>query len=138
MDPASYTAAHRYDGVAIQHDQANAVIPCVLQPRDIAIVHDVWRHKFLTAPQLCELWWSGKTERAGQQRLRKLFEAGYLERFRPLARRGTFPWTYQASSDGHRLLQRAGLISARERFKYRNVYDYGHILHEIQLNAWVL
>jgi len=136
--PASYVDVHRYDGAAIQRDRVADVVPCVVQPRDIAVLRDVWRYKFLTAPQLHELWWPGRSERAGQRRLRILFEAGYLERFRPITRRGSFPWTYQLAAHGHRLLQRAGVIAARERFNRRSVYDYGHILHEIQLNAWVL
>jgi hypothetical protein len=36
------------------------------------------------------------------------------------------------------LLQRAGIVGPRERFVRREVYDYGHVLHELQLNAWVL
>jgi hypothetical protein len=40
--------------------------------------------------------------------------------------------------EGHRLLQRAGLVGPHERFARRVVYDYGHVLHEVQLNAWVL
>jgi hypothetical protein len=40
--------------------------------------------------------------------------------------------------EGHRLLQRAGLVGGRERFVRREVYDYGRVLHDLQLNAWVL
>jgi hypothetical protein len=134
----SYAEVHRYDGAAIQRESADAAVPCAVQPRDVAILRDVWRYKFLTAPQVLELWWPGRSERAGQRRLRLLFEAGYLDRFRPVTRRGSFPWTYQLAADGHRLLQRAGDIPHGERFNPRSVYDYGHILHEIQLNAWVL
>src|SRR5206468_4301372 len=39
---------------------------------------------------------------------------------------------------GHRLLQHHGLIPPGQRFSTRRVYDYGHVLHELQLNAWVL
>jgi hypothetical protein len=84
--PASYLAAHRYDGAAIQRDRVDELVPCAVQPRDVAVLRGVWQYKFLTAPQVCELWWPGRSERAGQRRLRKLFEAGYLERFRPVAR----------------------------------------------------
>ena len=41
----------------MQHDRRDAIVPCAVQPRDVAIVRDVWRYKFLTAPQLLELWW---------------------------------------------------------------------------------
>jgi hypothetical protein len=75
---------------------------------------------------------------AADRRLLKLFRAGYLDRFRPISRRGSFPWTYQLGLEGHRLLQRAGIVGPRERFVRREVYDYGHVLHDLQLNAWVL
>jgi hypothetical protein len=138
MLPASYIDAHRYDGAAIERGSRDRREPCAIQPRDISVIGDVRRHKFLTAPQLRELWWPQRSIQAADRRLLKLFRAGYLERFRPLARRGSFPWTYQIGAEGHRLLQRAGIIGPRERFSPRAIYDYGHVLHELQLNAWVL
>jgi protein involved in plasmid replication-relaxation len=136
---ASYVEAHRYDGAVVQHDRRDAIVPCVVQPRDLAIVEDVWRYKFLTAPQLLELWWPDTGGSwPGQRRLRKLFDAGYLERFRPLARRGSYPWTYHLGHAGHQLLQRAGVVPRSQRYYARTIYDFGHVLHELQLNAWVL
>jgi hypothetical protein len=137
-EPTSYVDAHRYDGAAIQHDRVSRLVPCAVQPRDVAIVRDVWRYRFLSAPQILELWWPGRSARAGQRRLSKLFDAGFVERFRPVTRRGSFPWTYQLGSEGHRLLQRHGVIDERSRYCLRTVYDYGRVLHELQLNAWVL
>ncbi|MDQ5833010.1 MAG: replication-relaxation family protein [Actinomycetota bacterium] len=94
LAPRSYADAHRYDGAAIHHDRVAAIVPCALQPRDVAIIRDVSRYKFLSAPQILELWWPDNSVRAGQRRLSKLFEAGHLERFRPIAHRGSFPWVY--------------------------------------------
>jgi protein involved in plasmid replication-relaxation len=136
--PASYEAVHRYDGAVIQRGRRNGLVPCVVQPRDVSIVGDVRRYKLLTAPQLRELWWPESSVQAADRRLLKLFRAGYLDRFRPISRRGSFPWTYQLGVEGHRLLQRAGIVAPRERFVRREVYDYGHVLHDLQLNAWVL
>ena len=136
--PASYEAAHRYDGAAIQRGRRDELVHCTVQPRDVAIVADVRRYKFLTAPQLRELWWPSRSVQAADRRLLKLFRAGYLDRFRPLLPRGSFPWTYQLGLEGHRLMQRAGLLGPRERFARREVYDYGHVLHDLQLNAWAL
>ena len=138
MLPASYVDAHRYDGAAIERGKRDRREPYAVQPRDISVIRDVRRHKFLTAPQLRELWWPQRSVQAADRRLLKLFRAGYLERFRPIARRGSYPWTYPLGAEGHRLLQRAGIIAPRERFTPRAVYDYGHVLHELQLNAWVL
>jgi Replication-relaxation len=122
----------------VQHDRRDRVVPCALQPRDLGIVRDVWRYKFLTAPQLLELWWPGGAAWPGQRRLRKLFDAGLLERFRPLARRGSYPWTYHLGAGGHRVLKQTGLIAPAQRYHARTIYDFGHVLHELQLNAWVL
>lgn len=138
--PASYREAHRYDGAAVEHGHRADAVPCAVQPRDVAIVRDVWRYKFLTAPQLRELWWPSSSVQAADRRLLKLFRAGHLERFRPYARRGlgSYPWTYHLGKDGHRVLADAGFIAAGRRYTKRVVFDYGHILHEVQLNAWVL
>jgi hypothetical protein len=136
--PDSYLDAHRYDGAVIQHDRRERLMTCTIQPRDLALIADVRRHKFLTAPQLLELWWPGGVAWPGQRRLRKLFQAGLLERFRPIARRGSFPWTYHLGERGHRLLQEAGLLDHHVRYRPRAIYDYSTVLHELQLNAWVL
>lgn len=136
--PQSYADAHRYDGAAIHHDRVPVLIPCAVQPRDVAIIRDVWRYKFLSAPQILELWWPGRSVRAGQRRLSKLFEAGYLDRFRPISRSGSFPWVYQLGAEGHRLLQRHGAIPSAQRYAARGVYDYSRVLHDLQLNAWVI
>ena len=85
----------------------------------------------------------GQTPRvqAADRRLLKLFRAGHLDRFRPFARRGTgsYPWTYHLGEEGHRLLQHAGVIPRPPALQARApIFDYGHVLHDIQLNAWVL
>ena len=134
----SYVEVHRYDGAVLERGEREGLTPCAIRPRDVAIVHDVWRYKFLTAPQLLDLWWSGGAQWPGQRRLLQLFRAGYLERFRPRANRGTYPWTYHLGPEGHRLLRKAGHIPKDHRYKPRAIYDYGHVLHEVQLNAWVL
>jgi hypothetical protein len=136
--PATYFAVHRFDGAVIQRGQRERLVPCAVQPRDVAIVFDVRRYKFLTAPQLRELWLPKASVQAADRRLLKLYRGGYLDRFRPICRRGSFSRTYQLGVEGHRLLQRAGLVEPRERFLRREVYDSGHVLHDLQLNAWVL
>ncbi|MBJ7329167.1 MAG: replication-relaxation family protein [Solirubrobacteraceae bacterium] len=122
----------------MQHDRVDQIVPCAVQSRDVAIVRDVWRYRFLSAHQLFELWWPGRSPRAGQRRLSKLFDAGFLERFRPITRRGSFPWTYQLGAEGHRMLQYEGIIDHGVRYRRRTIYEYGRVLHDLQLNAWVL
>jgi hypothetical protein len=128
MLPSSYHEAHRYDGAAIEHAHRDQLVPCAVQPRDVAIMRDVWRYKFLTAPQLRELWWLDRTVQAADRRLLKLFRAGHLDRFRPIARRGSYPWTYHLGAEGHRLLQHTGVINVGQRYRPRAIYDFGHIL----------
>jgi Replication-relaxation len=95
MLPRSYTELARYDGAAVQRDERKAIIHCAIQPRDLAVVIDVWRYKFLTSTQILELHWNGCVPRVANKRLTKLFDTGLVDRFRPVARTGSFPWTYQ-------------------------------------------
>src|SRR3954449_2350043 len=119
----SYLEAHRYDGAVIQHARRDTIVPCAVQPRDLAIARDIWRYKFLTAPQLLELHWPNCVPRVGRKRLTKLFHAGLVERFRPVTRTGgSFPWTYHLGRDGHRLLRDTGAIDRHARFELRTIY----------------
>jgi hypothetical protein len=136
--PAGYAAVHRYDGAVIELGQRERTIHCAVQSRDLAIVRDIWRYHFVTTDQLLELWWPGASAQAGRRRLVKLFRAGYLDRFRPISRRGSYPWTYHLGADGHRMLVQSGAIPRTDRFKARAIYEYGHVLHDLQLNSWVL
>jgi hypothetical protein len=90
----SFLAAHRYDHDRVEIDTRAALTPLPVQRRDLAIVRDVWRYKLLATAQLQELWWPGRSQRAAQKRLTRLFQAALLERFRPVTRRGSYPWIY--------------------------------------------
>ena len=113
------------DGAAIERGNRDRRLRCAVQPRDISVICDVRRHKFLTAPQPRELWWPERSVQAADRRLLKLFRAGYLERFRPISPARLIPWTYQLGLEGHRLLQRAGIIGTRDGSS--RVLDFGHV-----------
>jgi hypothetical protein len=138
MVPHSYAQLHRYDGAAIERGRRDTVAPCSIQPRDLQLLAAVRSHRFLTTDQLLELFWPHAKPQAGRLRLRKLFDAGHLERFRPFARQGSFPWTFHLGREGHRQLRAAGLAPAGERYIERSIYDYGRVVHDLQLNGWVL
>jgi hypothetical protein len=138
MVPESYAQLHRYDSAAIERGRRSAPKPCAVQPRDRRLLAAVRSYRFLTTDQLLELFWPHASPQAGRLRLRKLFDAGYLERFRPVARSGSFPWTFQLGREGHRLLQQAGIVPASERYVQRAVHDYGRVVHDLQLNGWVI
>lgn len=136
--PASYAAVHRYNGAVLQHDARERIVPMAIQPRDFAIVLDVWRYKFLTAPMVHELHWNGGSLWPAQRRLQKLFNAGLLERFRPVSLRGSYPWTYHLGERGHVILRDSQVVDTSWRYRPHVVHEFGHVLHDLQLNAWVL
>jgi hypothetical protein len=139
--PASYTAAHRYDGAMLQRDKrrpGDEVGECRVSGRDIAIVRDVWRYRFLDTDQLAALHFPGRTGQAVRRRLAKLFQAGYLDRFRPYSRRGSYPWTYQLAAAGHKLLQQTRHLDPAARYQPRRLLDYSYVVHDLQLNAWII
>lgn len=136
--PASYAAVHRYNGAVLQHDQRDRIVPMAIHPRDFAIVLDVWRYKFLTAPMVHELHWHGGSMWPAQRRLQKLFHAGLLERFRPVSLRGSYPWTYHLGERGHAILRDSRVVDTGWRYRPHVVHEFGHVLHELQLNAWVI
>lgn len=134
----TYPDVRRYDHAVISRGDRTGLTPCAVQPRDVELIDAVRRHKFLTTPQLLELWWPRAAPQVGRRRLTRLHDAGHLDRFRPLAPRGSYPWTYQLGREGHRMLQAAGLIGPGQRHTTREVYDYRYVLHEIHLNSWML
>lgn len=138
MTVVGYDLVLDYDTAVVSRGRREQLTPCVVQPRDLDLIDAVRRCRFLTTPHLLELWWPGAAPQVGRRRLTKLFEAGYLDRFRPVARRGSFPWTYQLGREGHRLLQRARHIPATERFEGREIYDYRYVLHDVHLYSWVI
>ncbi len=98
----------------------------------------MWRYRFLTTEQIGALHFAGRTPQALRRRLAKLFRAGHLERFRPYCRRGSYPWTYQLGQAGHRLLRETGHLEPRARYQPRVLHDYSYVVHDLQLNAWIL
>ena len=82
----SYLEAHRYDGAVVA---ARPPRPTSCRARSSRATSrssaTCWRYKFLTAPQLLELWWPSGAAWPGQRRLRKLFRRR-LPRALPAAR----------------------------------------------------
>jgi hypothetical protein len=81
-------------------NRAGSTPAVALTDRDLrlmALTHDV---NFLSASQLVMLGWENSGERAGQRRLKRLHDGGYLDRFRPIHERGSAEWNYRLSSLG--------------------------------------
>jgi hypothetical protein len=56
----------------------------------------------------------------------------------PYSRRGSYPWTYHLGPTGHHLLRGTGHIEPRARYQPRALIDYSYVIHDLQLNAWIL
>jgi hypothetical protein len=144
---ASYDAGERQasvrrwdDELFIERGRRTEPKPALLQERDVALITDVWRYKFLTTDQLRALHWPGRSEQATRRRLVRLFEQGYLERLRPRAQMGagTHQWTYFLGPQGHALLRSIGHLAPRAKYEPKPVFDFAYVIHDIQANGWVL
>jgi hypothetical protein len=114
----------------LQRGQRTAIAACKLSTRDVAIIRDVWRYRFLTTEQIGALHFPGRTPQALRRRLAKLFAGGHLERFRPYSRRGSYPWTYHLGPAGHQLLRRTGHIEPQAGYQPRQLVDYSCRRHQ--------
>jgi hypothetical protein len=113
---------------------------CALQPRDLEILVALARYRFLTTGQIAELWWEGRGLRAVRRRMTRLFEAGFVERFRPQTLRGAYQWTYCLARDGFRAAQQTGELAPSLKFAPRreSIFDYRYVIHDLRVNEWVL
>jgi Replication-relaxation len=113
---------------------------CALQPRDLEILLALARYRFLTTGQIAELCWEGRGPRAVRRRMTRLFEAGFVERFRPQTLRGSYQWTYCLARDGFRAAQQTGELAPDLKFAPRreSIFDYRYVIHDLRVNEWVL
>jgi Replication-relaxation len=136
------TAAElRYaEGKLLVWDASAVRRPCALQPRDTEVLAALGKYRFLTTVQIADHWWPGCALQVVRRRLTKLFEAGYVERFRPWTIRGSFQWIYCLARDGHRAAQQTGELPADLRFTARReqIFDYRYVVHDLRVNDWVL
>lgn len=111
-----------------------------LQPRDLEVLVALARVRFLTTGQIAELWWEGRGLRAVRRRMTRLFDAGFVERFRPQTLRGSYQWTYCLARDGFRAAEQTGELSRGLKFAPRReaIFDYRYVIHDLRTNEWVL
>ena len=134
----AYARVHRFDGVPLivgrRTEPDKALNPT---RRDIELLRALWAYRFLTTDQVWRLWWPHAKLRRAQRRLGWLFHTGYVDRFRPRLRHGSFPWTYSLARRGHELLVMTGAIP-RERYRPIAHADFTRVVHDLQTNAWVI
>ena len=111
--------------------------PVALTLRDLrlmALLHDV---NYLSASQLTLLGW-GRAERAAQERLRRLHDAGYLDRFRSIAVRGSREWNYRLTRAGWEALVTHEMAADARHYTPAEITSIGYTEHDLQLAAIVL
>jgi hypothetical protein len=111
--------------------------PVGLTVRDLrlmALLHDI---NYLSASQLTLLGW-GNAERAAQERLKRLHDAGYLDRFRPLAARGTHEWNYRLTPAGWQALVAHDMPADDRHYTPAEITSISYTEHDLQLAAIVL
>ena len=108
----TYAELRLAEGKLLRWGEREAKAACALQPRDLEILVALARYRFLTTGQIAELWWEGRGLRAVRRRMTRLFDAGFVERFRPQTLRGSYQWTYCLARDGFRAAQQTGELAA--------------------------
>jgi hypothetical protein len=103
--------------------------------RLMALVQDV---NFLSASQLLMLGWGDSGGRAGQARLKRLHDGGYLDRFRPILERGTAEWNYRLSSPGWAALAERRIVPSDRAYTPAALTSISYTEHDLQLAALVL
>jgi hypothetical protein len=136
----TYAELRLAEGKLLRWGEREAKAACALQPRDLEIVVALARYRFLTTGQIAELWWEGRGLRAVRRRMTRLFDAGFVERFRPQTLRGSYQWTYCLARDGFRAAQQTGELAATLKFAPRreSIFDYRYVIHDLRTNEWVL
>jgi hypothetical protein len=111
--------------------------PIGLTARDLrllALLHDT---NYLSTSQLTVLGW-GMAERAAQERLKRLHDAGYLDRFRPLVARGTSEWNYRLTRAGWQALVAHDMPADGRHYTPAEITSISYTEHDLQLAAIVL
>lgn len=136
----TYAELRLAEGKLLRWGERDRKAEVALQPRDLEILVALARYRFLTTGQIAELWWEGRGLRAVRRRMTRLFEAGFVERFRPQTLRGSYQWTYCLARDGFRAAQQTGELADSLKFAPRreSIFDYRYVIHDLRTNEWVL
>jgi hypothetical protein len=103
--------------------------------RLMALIQDV---NYLSASQLTVLGWGASCERAGQKRLKRLHDAGYLDRFRPIPEVGTAEWNYRLSTQGWTALATRGIVPHDCSYTPTKLTSISYTEHDLQLATLIL
>lgn len=108
----------------------------VLTARDIEIFAWLEQLRYLTTRMIAVLFW-GAYGSAVRERLALLHDAGYLEKFRPMAANGTHEWIYRLTEKAWQALADAGR-STTARLPLGTINYIGYVEHDLQLTATLM
>lgn len=113
------------------------------QQRDLEILRALHRYRYLTTRQIAKTWWPGCHLTRAQVRLRRMHDAGWIDRVRPRLERGSHEWIYLLARDGFRLGQSYvrgadSYIPADAKWRPRDALDLDYIWHDLEVNDWML
>src|SRR5215212_10444050 len=131
--PDTYAELLLAEGKLLRWGEREAKAECALQARDLEILVALARYRFLTTGQIAELWWEGRGLRVVRRRMTRLFEAGFVERFRPQTLRGSYQWTYCFARKGSRAAGQTGELAPGLKFTSRReaTFDYRYVIHDL-------
>ena len=113
------------------------------QQRDLEILRDLWRYRYLTTRMIAEKWWPGCHLTRAQVRLRRLHDAGWVDRLRPRLNRGSHEWIYHLARPGFGLGQRYlrdrddPYIPREAKWHQRDAIDLDYVWHDLEVNQWM-
>jgi hypothetical protein len=133
------TAGDGLSAGTVQWGERQHPAPAVaLTQRDLRLLALTFDVNFLSASQLLALGWGQSGERAGQRRLTRLHDAGYLDRFRPVCAVGSAEWNYRVTAAGWTALVQHGVIEPARRYTPSALTSISYTEHDLQLAALVL
>lgn len=124
---ASVQWGHRPDGPA----------SIALTSRDLRLLALLADVNFLSTSQLVVLGWGLTGERAGQKRLKRLHDAGYVDRFRPACATGSAEWNYRLTLRGSSALDSRSANRA-PAYSPAVITNLSYTEHDIQLASLVI
>ena len=135
----TYAELRLAEGKLLRWGEREVKAEVALQPRDLEILAALARYRFLTTGQSPSCG-GGRGLRAVRRRMSRVFEAGFVERFRPQTLRGSYQWTYCLARDGFRAAEQTGQLAAGLKFAPRReaIFDYRYVIHDLRTNEWVL
>ena len=123
----------------LQWGRREGPLPAVcVTDRDLRLMALLCDVNFLSASQLVMLGWGASSERAGQMRLKRLHDGGYLDRFRPVSRSGSVEWIYRLSAAGWSALTLRGMAPSEAAYTPAAITSISYTEHDLQLAALVL